>query len=1353
MSSTPSTPRTTRTASRANSPNAAAANDDNMMLTPGRKIKAMMAAFDSDSESENESAQQKPDRSTTTLSNALKHSTISTQPTNPADSDDDDSEDDEDIVMPKGRMAARLQGHTQNQSEGQTAFERVSKTLRTEKKEEDDDVVMDDEDEDEDEDDLPTAGPRRRGRNTADLVPEVEMDERHPARSESPLFVSSPGRGQDDEDGDQAGSGNDEEAQPKANSRFLALVAQKRKEREEKEKAEAEKRAARAKQQEQFSSEILSGSESEGENGSGRKLTQQASRPARKASKKALEEMNRETQRMSRNMQLAHQAQTKKKITKESFFARFNAVKSDERTAPGAPGENSSTTADSLNSSDAEVQKEKETPRTSPVLGPVEKEAGDGLDKEVETEFRPLEDILENPRPQAEQPVVARMEIDEAHTTQPGKTPSKKERKELTGPPVRVRLTREEVARQQKDDSDSELEIVTSPAKCRRIAAFENVPARKAQEPASMMKLKALAHITSPTRKSAMHPAQLSATVLLKAKQQAARERQQRIEELKAKGIHIETAEERAAMEDELENLVQKARKEAEDIAKIERKAAKGGDEDDEDWDYSGSEEEAEEDEDEEEDEEDKPAGEDGLVDSEAGEGDESEDDQTETMSVDENDAPTQRRKRPTRVVLDDEDDEDEEIDPKTPAKSIVTPTTRSVERPQLPTQSSSNLMSLTQAFAGTISGSHQDNAQSGSTIPYSAPDPDPMVEDREPSDSQTIIRDSQEPRKGSVDLLAGYAQSDSRISESPAPRSTQLSEMPDPTQDAGFVFSPFDPNKRFLGTPQSTIDTVVINRDNQDGSPAPARRMKQLKRGRAADLSMIEEQEENDNEGDFEIDASAFDVMKKATKKPAVPFDRKKSKAKEIVEEAAEESDDEYAGLGGASDEDDDEAENAYDRQMINDNSGETVDEKQLAALNALHQRTNDEKQVAKLLKDITTGALRRRRNADDEFDLDDSDDELLARRREKQREFARMRKALLADEKIGEIAENPKKAAFFRAVEDRDDDDDDVGFDFLDEPQESTQTDDPSSQDNTTPNDNTTTNNNTNTRKRPLDHTTDPSDPQSLPPRPPPHLRRTKPVSAMSKKPATLAEIRETLSFLTETHDYDSFHEDASIDMDDMDMDMDMENDTDEDGDDPLSTTAHQQDGAQEPQPKDQQQQQQPLPPSQRQHPRRTRGPVVDRLALLRQASSNSANTNSTTTTNSSGATVPAPGGNRMAFHSGSSGAAELSGFARPPPLVRRTTASSTGSSTSIGSMSSRTSKGTGSSLSSTSKSGNVSSAGKGGGKSGAVNYYTAARERERERQLRVQERGGREGNMKALVEKHARNRLGALGKGQWE
>ncbi|PWY96554.1 hypothetical protein BO94DRAFT_481446 [Aspergillus sclerotioniger CBS 115572] len=1316
MSSTPSTPRTTRTASRANSPE---------MLTPGRKIKAMLAAFDSDSDVDNEVTTSKPDRSTTTLSNALKNSTISTRPTTTLESDGDDDEDD--IVMPKGRMAARLQAQAQNQNSsastpGQTAFERVSKTLRTEKQDADRDAVMDDADDSND--DLPAAGPGRRGRKAvASMNPRIEQNESDrspsPARSDSPLFVSSPMRERDDAES-QAGSGDDI-AQPKANSRFLALVAQKRKEREEKEKAEAEKRAARAKQHEQFSSQIHSGSESEGENGSGRKLTQQA-RPARKASKKALEEMNRETQRMSRNMQLAHQAQTKKKITKESFFARFKSKQSVEQTVPGPSGENSSTTAGSLNSSDVEAQKDKETPRTSPVLGPAGKASGQDISKETEIaeieEFPTLEEILANPRPQPEQPVVVRMEIDEA-TTQPEKVSSKKTRRELTVPPVRVRLTREEVARQQKDDSDSELEIVTSPAKARRIAAFENVPARKVQESASLIKLKALAHLTSPTRKSTMNPAQLSATVLFKARQQAAKERQDRIQELRAKGVHIETAEERAAMEDELENLVEKARKEAEDIAKMERKAFKGNDEDDDnDWDYSGSEEEADEEnenEDEEENAESKPAAEQGLIDSEAGESDESEDDQTEVMSVDE-DVPTQRRKRPTRTVIDDDDDDDDETEPKTPAKSVVTPTTRSVERPHLPTQSSSNLMSLTQAFAGTIAGSHQDNEGGSSTIPHSLPEPGL---DRQESDSQMIIKDSQESRTESADLLAGYAQSDARISESPAPRSTQPSQVPDPTQDAGFVFSPFDPSKRFLGTPQSTIETVVVNRDDHDSSPAPSRRMKQLKRGRIADLSMIEEQEEGEGEGrgDFEIDASVFNIMKKVSKKPAVPFDRNKSKAKDIVEEAAEESDDEYAGLGGASDEDED-AENAYDRQMINDNSGETVDEKQLAALNALHQRNADEKQVAKLLKDITTGALRRRRNADDEFDLDDSDDELLARRREKQREFARMRKALLADEKIGEIAENPKKAAFFRAVEDRDDDDDDIGFEFLDDEQQqqdSTQTDDQPSQDTAAPQPrpNTTTTA-INTRKRPLEPTS-----EETYNRPPPHLRR-KPASAMSKKPATLAEIRETLSFLTETHDYDSFHEDAS---------MEDAPDHDEDEDEDSRTPEFEQDPDQ---------QEQILPPSQRLHPRRTRGPVVDRLALLRQASSNSATSASNST------------GNRLAFHSGS-GSADGTGFTRPP-LLRKTTTGSTSSATSS-TISSRAKSRQSSTTSSVSTGGGSGSAGA-GGKKGAVNYYTAAREQERERQLRMKERGSNGGRISALLDKHAKNRLGELGgKGQWE
>jgi mediator of replication checkpoint protein 1 len=49
------------------------------------------------------------------------------------------------------------------------------------------------------------------------------------------------------------------------------------------------------------------------------------------------------------------------------------------------------------------------------------------------------------------------------------------------------------------------------------------------------------------------------------------------------------------------------------------------------------------------------------------------------------------------------------------------------------------------------------------------------------------------------------------------------------------------------------------------------------------------------------------------------------------------------------------------------------------------------------------------RRKRGGDMLDLDDSDDDLAERRRRKQEEFARMRNALLADEKVGKIGRLP--------------------------------------------------------------------------------------------------------------------------------------------------------------------------------------------------------------------------------------------------------------------------------------------------------------------------------------------------------
>lgn len=233
----------------------------------------------------------------------------------------------------------------------------------------------------------------------------------------------------------------------------------------------------------------------------------------------------------------------------------------------------------------------------------------------------------------------------------------------------------------------------------------------------------------------------------------------------------------------------------------------------------------------------------------------------------------------------------------------------------------------------------------------------------------------------------------------------------------------------------------------------------------------------------------------------------------------------------------------------------------------------------------------LRRKRGAD--LDLSDSEDDAERRRKRKQREFAKMRKALLADEKVGKIAEDPKKLAFLQSIEDRENDDD---FDFLDQPigdsfriENSTQ-DEPDSQSQQpsfpapAPN----------RRRHPLQE----SVPSSGNMRPPPSARRT----AAPKKPATLAEIRESVSFLVE--------EPGSINL----------------APEPSSSASEDEGNNHQ---------------DQHRNPRRTSAnPIIDRLSL-RRAESTSTSTNS-----------------RLAFHDPAANPT-IGGF-KVPSLLRRATTS---------------------------------------------------------------------------------------------
>jgi mediator of replication checkpoint protein 1 len=165
---------------------------------------------------------------------------------------------------------------------------------------------------------------------------------------------------------------------------------------------------------------------------------------------------------------------------------------------------------------------------------------------------------------------------------------------------------------------------------------------------------------------------------------------------------------------------------------------------------------------------------------------------------------------------------------------------------------------------------------------------------------------------------------------------------------------------------------------------------------------------------------------------------------------------------------------------------------------------------------------------------DLSDHEDDAAERRRRKQEEFAKMRRALLADEKIGKIAQNPKQQAFFLAIEDREEFN---GLEYMDRPEQESVSES-QVEEIMEPREAAEESDASQTSaalKRKLPHGFEEAvGKENVPPRNP---RRTYPDDS-SKRPTTLAEIRESLSFFLE----DSIVPDSQIEQSDEEDDLDF-------------------------------------------------------------------------------------------------------------------------------------------------------------------------------------------------------------------
>ena len=998
-------------------------------LTPRSKIKAMLAAVDDESDQESDPVPQRP---------TLKHAdnTERRHTRGPGSSGRESESSLDEPIKARGKLAARLQrqGPIGKASDGDStaaredreeedpgnAYERVKRklVLKETPTEGNQDRLSPNKESVHDDDDEPIL-PRRLPRaDSEDPSTTLEAPEATPLRSRrsSPgLFLTSEASEGRSPIKPAANDDSDSElpADPRTNERFLALVARKREEREAREAAEAKKRAAREAQYKQQTKKGLSrrsttplgDSEEDSDDVGARKLTQQA-RPTRKASKRALEEMNRETQRMNRNMQLAHQARTKKKITKESLFARFNFRTANTANELNQQAQSSSTGLSSAPVSETEGVQHQETPPTSPVapqdpskrLATETAEAGPSEHSPhqapiEEDELPTIEDVFHEPRPVLMKGKAIAIESTADEMMQAPEEP----RTKIKRPSLKIRFSKAHTTSNNQPDSESDLEIL--PARKIRVSkldVFQRVSAENPSEARSLQTLRALAHLNSPEKRSSksrssMTLSDMQQSLQQRARLQAAAEREEKIQDLKDRGIIVQTAEERQKDQAAVEDLVEKARQEAADIKTKEKNAAKraakwkgeefnDSSDDDEDYqaneadeseiDLSGSEEEnviAEGSDDElgekadaeDDDEEggvnlDEAKHSNDLVEDEAMEDAEDEEcseagekagDEVDSES-DEKPPPQHRKSRANRTI----EDEDEEPSNSEPTQHLF-PVLETPQKPMIPAiglGTSPGLLGMTQAFAATLAES-QTQANGGfemdaeqDSMDFLGVVPEPNIPLFDTNDAESMIPDSQadnakDTNISGINLDYDQSQIDYNPSQDPqeSPTATQDYEIPDPTQDMGFHLSSPAGN-RFVSVPPSTVETVLLPEDS------PIRRKKgRLQRGRKESVGLSDAAEEvpvsPQQPAEFDVSANAFDVMKKKRKAAVATsvFDKKKSNAKDMVEEQAQESDDEYAGIGGASDDESGGEEDEDLKRMIEEGEVE-VDERKLAAFYA---------------------------------------------------------------------------------------------------------------------------------------------------------------------------------------------------------------------------------------------------------------------------------------------------------------------------------------------------------------------------------------------------------------------------------
>jgi mediator of replication checkpoint protein 1 len=1089
-------------------------------------------------------------------------------------------------------------------------------------------------------------------------------------------------------------------------NRLAELVAQKRAERlareSEQQKAKKSRKSNGNRGSEHASSDLpeeaFEGSQEVPADPNVERILSDAARPTRKASKKAMLEMERETQRLARQQALAHQIKVKKKFSTTDLFARFNFRQPHQQSSQNEKNSSSMPSSDGIEAPPS-ASRPKELFSTPPSSPPtpldkqrllVERGALTKMTSIPEDTLAKLnllrEDTLTSFVADGEEEELPEMEGIIMSSLHQKENAMSAEQVSTQEQDAKVARWSEKAAPQTYRDegSDDDLEVLEPLPK--HLQVFDRIKPSKRQENYSnaIHTLKHLSHLgqvdAKPNRptnaKPSIHPQVLEAQLRKKAREQAFAAQQERIAELKAKGITIQTTEEKEKEAEEFENLLEKARLDAQDLRKAEkaaRREANGegtmevSDDETEDEDYY--------DRSDAEDEEAEDAGKNDLIDDNADESETNEDaeeiaeeegddltdgepevEAAEDPTVDAEDnilAPKiSRKSRKSHVIEDDDDDdgveEHDELELDEQASSTVIPASANVaDEDEDPfaafgfgvAKSDANAMSATQAFNATMQAPSQDTQEDSYNILQHVPPPSsfiapptfPVMASQDLGDSQTQLAAGPQLGESQGIELNWETQPPETPGRGLVRNESGLSETPgwEPTQDPGLP-SPWTGGRRGQLERAPTITSAAEN-DHETQSTVQLRISESpapdvvSKRGRLQQRKRLAP-DESEDEAEPVIPAKkdAFKEMKRQRLEDLNANDRTEAKAemKRMMDDQAEESEDEYAGLGG----DDTEMiapETAEDQAMI-DSSYIDVDERAIAAHHAARQRVAEEEATKKLYKDITTGGLRRRQR--EAWDLDEDEDDYIARRRQMRlREETRKRKLLLQDENVKDWAEKGKhtkgKDAFLKAIADDDEmeAEDVIDLDEEDVADESTQ------QSQSQPEINGVPLQDIGGNKRPAEE-----DATASQERPPAKQRRTREIDAAFSRPTSIGQVRESLSFLLDEPDQvlvgpSVLEEDSDLEIEDEPTESGADHDED-DVDDVAAEEARQNDGGFAPNPKSMEDKALMPPPPRLPGPlRRTaaKPAVVDRLSLKR-GSSSSASADSRSAWSSGGSTA---------------------------------------------------------------------------------------------------------------------------------